>query len=149
MIARVCWDTNPLISAAIVRHGVPRQLLDLARAEKIDVIVSPETLSELARTLREPRIARRYGITEAEAAEFEAGLREFAVVAPGVVTVDAVPQDPQDNHVLAAAVETRCGFVVTGDQHLLSLRSFRGIEILPPRELLERLREQLRHQGGR
>ncbi len=140
MKPRVCWDTSPLVSAAIRRHGVPRQLLDLAREEDVDVVVSPATLEELASTLREPRIALRYGITEAEADAFVAGLKEFAFVAPGILVVIAVPADPKDDHVLAAAVETGCGFVVTGDKHLLSLRTFRGIEIVTPRELLERMR---------
>jgi hypothetical protein len=63
-------------------------------------------------------------------------LRTFAEVAPGLLVLDAVPDDPKDNHVLAAAVETSCEYIVSGDRHLLDLHEFRGIKIVTPREFL-------------
>ena len=46
------------------------------------------------------------------------------------------PDDPKDNHVVAAAVETHCEYIVSGDRHLLDLHKFQGIQIVTPREFL-------------
>ncbi len=63
-------------------------------------------------------------------------LRTRAEVAPGLLVLDAVPDDPKDNHILAAAVETSCEYLVSGDRHLLDLHEFQGIKIVTPREFL-------------
>ncbi len=46
--------------------------------------------------------------------------------------LDVVQQDPSDNRVLGAAVEGQADYIVSGDQHLLALGSFEGIEIVSP-----------------
>lgn len=71
-----------------------------------------------------------------EVDEFIEALRNTATIAPGAVVVDAVPDDPKDNHVLVAAVETQCEFVVSGDTDLISIGSFQGVTIVSPRDLL-------------
>jgi predicted nucleic acid-binding protein len=63
-------------------------------------------------------------------------LRTEAEVAPGLLVLDAVPDDPKDNHILAAAVETFCEYIVSGDRHLLDFHEFQGIKIVTPREFL-------------
>ena len=63
-------------------------------------------------------------------------LSNFAEVAPGHLTLNVLPADPQDNHVLAAAVETNCTLIVSGDHHLLDLGEYQGIRILTPRDFL-------------
>ena len=56
-------------------------------------------------------------------------------------------RDPDDGAVVAAAMAGRPGAIVTGDRDLLDdedLQSWlfeRGIEVLTPRELIERLPE--------
>lgn len=51
--------------------------------------------------------------------------------------VSAIEDDPDDNHVLACAVTAGADFIVSGDRHLLDLRSFEGIPIRSAREFLE------------
>jgi predicted nucleic acid-binding protein len=46
------------------------------------------------------------------------------------VTVDAVPDDPDDNIIIACAIESEADAIVSGDQHLLSLGSYHGIPIV-------------------
>jgi putative PIN family toxin of toxin-antitoxin system len=48
----------------------------------------------------------------------------------------AVCRDPKDNPVLECAVAGNADCIVTGDKDLLSLKSFRKISILTPREFL-------------
>jgi uncharacterized protein len=44
--------------------------------------------------------------------------------------------DTKDNHVLAAALETHCDYVVSGDRHLLDMGQYQSLRISTPREFL-------------
>ena len=55
--------------------------------------------------------------------------------------VRAVHDDPDDDHLLAAALEGRAAFLVTGDQHVLALGEFEGVRIVTPAEFLKTLGE--------
>jgi predicted nucleic acid-binding protein len=48
-------------------------------------------------------------------------------------------RDPKDLIVLAAAITAEADAIVTGDEDLLSLKSFEGIPILTARQALEKL----------
>jgi predicted nucleic acid-binding protein len=53
-----------------------------------------------------------------------------------------VVRDADDNHVIAASLESCAQFIVTGDRDLLTLESFNGIPILTLAAFLEHLRGQ-------
>ncbi|RDV80178.1 PIN domain-containing protein, partial [Ammonifex thiophilus] len=55
--------------------------------------------------------------------------------------ISVVQKDPEDDKVLECAVEGKAGWVVTGDSHLLELRSVRGIAIVTAEEFLRALRK--------
>ena len=48
-------------------------------------------------------------------------------------------RDADDDVVLAAAVAASATVIVTGDLDLLVLQSYRGVEIVTPRDFLSRL----------
>jgi uncharacterized protein len=48
-----------------------------------------------------------------------------------------VSDDPDDDKYLAAAVEGRAAFVVTGDPDLLAGKEHAGVRIVSPREFLD------------
>jgi predicted nucleic acid-binding protein len=55
-------------------------------------------------------------------------------------TARHVTPDPNDEMVLECALAAEADVIVSGDKkHLLSLREFRGIPIIPPAEFLRRL----------
>ena len=47
--------------------------------------------------------------------------------------------DPDDDCVLATALAGQADAIVTADGDLLELRSFQGVAILTPRQLIERI----------
>lgn len=59
-------------------------------------------------------------------------------------TLDAVPRDAEDNAVLETAIEGKAEFIVTGDDDLLSLKIFRGIQILRAIEFLAALANRIK-----
>ena len=129
-------DTNCLVSALLKPVGPSGQIVEQWRARAFELVVSPGTLTELVEVLHRPHIVNKHPIREPDIQNYVRLLLTRAEVAPGLLMLDAVPDDPKDNHVLAAAVETSCKYIVSGDRHLLDLREFQGIKIVTPREFL-------------
>ena len=48
-----------------------------------------------------------------------------------------VSHDPEDEPVLACAVDGKANYLVTGDPHLLDLKTYGGIKIMTPAQLLQ------------
>ena len=65
-----------------------------------------------------------------------ARIAEF--VAPAPMSCPPALRDPKDLIVLAAAVSGRVDAIVTGDEDLITMKSFEGIPILNARTALER-----------
>ncbi|ESS08313.1 MAG: putative toxin-antitoxin system toxin component, PIN family [uncultured archaeon A07HN63] len=79
----------------------------------------------------------RFGLSEAEIQTEVETLRYFAEFVEPDVEFDIVDADPDDNKFLEAAVAGNAEYVVSGDQHLLDIEGFRGIEIVTPRTFYE------------
>ena len=56
-----------------------------------------------------------------------------------VEDIFAVTADPTDNKILEAAIAGQVDFIVSGDNHLLDLGTFREIPIIKPRKFLDQL----------
>ena len=96
-------------------------------------------MAEVEATLKYPRIRRKYNITDEDVNSLLELMRTDALVVPGGADVaGSVPDDPDDEIVLAGAIDG-VDLIISGDRHLLSLKSFRDILIIPVRELLDRL----------
>jgi hypothetical protein len=131
MMFRAVLDTNVIVSAFLSRHGIPNAILRQAGIA-YQLCLSQEILDETARVLREPRIQRRGGLSEAETVEFLESLRQSAVMISDLPTLDVVADDPDDNVVVACAVAAEADYLVSGDDHLRSLQQYAGIDIVLP-----------------
>lgn len=131
---RFVFDTNAVISAALLKRSVSRRAFDQAVAEG-KLLVSVETVDELNEVLGRSDFAKY--ITEDERLEFLAAvLREAELVE--VTEHVGECRDPRDNKILELAVSGEATCIVSGDQDLLVLHPFRGIPIVTPRDFLER-----------
>jgi len=141
-------DTNPLVSALLKPDGPSGQIFQRWRAGKLELVVSPSTLAELREVLRRPHIANKYKLSAPDIEHHLNVLRNFAEIAPGRLSLDLISADPQDNHVLAAGVETRYSFIVSGDHHLLDLDEYQSVRILTPRDFLTLLEANPTREAG-
>lgn len=131
---RAVLDTTQFVSALIRGDGLQGQLIHRWRREALELVTSYALLDELSAVVGRSRLRRRFADGALE--DLMAVLNRYAVVVPGETIVRAVPDDPDDDAVLACAVEAEADYIVSGDRHLLVLGSYEGIHILRAAEFL-------------
>lgn len=129
---RVVLDANILISAIISRKGSPAQILVLWEQEMFDLIISPPVLAELERVIHYPRIRKRYNLPEEQVDQFIQLISTQAISVDPSIEITVIEKDLTDNRYLECAVAGGASYIITGDSHLLELKEYKGIIILPP-----------------
>jgi len=128
------------VVAGLLWNGPPRRLIEAAIDGQVELYSSPALLDELAHTLGYAKFASRL---EGFGTSFAALVAQYTALVT-LVTPASVPRvvanDADDDHVIAAAVASRAGLIVTGDRkHLLPIGSHQGIAIVTARDVLDRL----------
>jgi putative PIN family toxin of toxin-antitoxin system len=139
---RVVLDTNVIVSSFLAPLGAPARLVAVWRTGAFELIISSALLAELTHTLNYPRLQRRHGFTPERVTAEVLALRDIATVIEPEDVPAVVQADPDDDHVVAAAVAGGADYIVTGDPDLLALRQHRGVRILTPRMFLHLLEEE-------
>ena len=138
-IIRAVDDTNIIVSGTISETGHPARILDAWIEGLFVPVVSQSILAEMRRVLLSAKIRRHQFLTPGQAEELLVLLEASAIMVPGREQVQ-VCRDPSDDKFLEAALEGKAQYVVSGDQDLTSLRAYRGITIVSPRQFLALLR---------
>jgi len=142
-MVRAVLDANVFVSALIRPEGPPGKILTLLlRDLAFDLVVSAAIIEEIKRSLSYPRVRKYVTASEKEIELWVAAVELVADHVEAKVKVAKVEADPEDNKYLAAALEGRAEFVVSGDHDLLSLKEYQGVRILSPQAFLEVLRER-------
>jgi putative PIN family toxin of toxin-antitoxin system len=142
-VLRAVLDANVLASALIRPQGPPGQIVArLLEDQGFTLVISDAIFAELRRCFSYPRVRKYITATDEELDLWVTALGLVADVVEGKVVVSAVSDDPDDNKYLAAALEGRAEFVVSGDAHLLDLHEYEGIRILTPRAFLDLLQRE-------
>lgn len=136
---RLVLDTNVVVSA-LVWGGVPYRLIEAAAAGDIELVTSPALLAELRDVLGREHLASRLAQQRSNVEQALALYAELAISVSPLDTPRVVPSDPDDDHVIAAAVTGQADLIASGDKRdLLPMGSFQGIDIVTAREAVERL----------
>jgi uncharacterized protein len=140
-VYRAVLDTNVFVSGAALPRSIPSKLLDAWRGGQFVLVTSPQLLAEAQDVLHRPEIRAFTGLTTPETNRFIADIAERAHLTEGTYQVSRISTDPDDNIVLAAALEGLATHIVTGDtKSLLPLKEYHGIRILQPQPFLSLLR---------
>lgn len=76
-------------------------------------------------------------ITRQEVYGFLDKMSRVALITPGKLEINAIPEDPSDNKIIACALEGDADFIISGDHHLTDLKIFQGIKIVDPAVFLK------------
>jgi putative PIN family toxin of toxin-antitoxin system len=130
---KIVLDTNVFVSG-IFFGGPPGLILEAWQDGRIELAVSLEILAEYDRVTNE--LAAQF--PDIDPAPF------LALVALNSELRDCQPlqeqacDDPDDDKFLACALATHSDCVVSGDKLLLKVSGYRGIDVIRPRDFVDR-----------
>ena len=135
---RVVADTNTIVSG-LLWQGAPRQVLDAARANKIELFTSAALLAELEDVLKRSKFSERLKRASVKPHDLISGYTALAALVKPKEIAPVVIADVDDDAVLACAFAAQAEAIVSGDSHLLKLEKYQDILILTAPELLARI----------
>ena len=113
-------DSNLFVSGLIAR-GAPYAIIDAWRRQFFALLLSDAQRAELHTVLARPRSTSRY-LSPAEVEDFLYALDTLALPAPLHLPLPLPISDPNDEHIVAAALGGQADYLISGDtRHPLPL----------------------------
>ena len=135
---RAVLDTNVFVSAALSRNpsSPTREVIDRWKRGEFVLLICTSLAEEIVEKLLDHSIdAEKVGVL----VETLASLAEWVEIP--TEKIEVLLSDPDDNVVVACAVEGRANYLITYDPHFNSLQGdYRGIKIIKAIPFLEVLR---------
>ena len=128
---KIVLDTNVIVSA-LVFGGLPRRVFEMVESGSFSFYYSPAIETETYRVLRDT-----FGWDEEKLERYLPALWRLGERVVTRIRVRAVRDDPDDDRIIECAVASAAEAIVSGDGHLLKMKSYKGIQILSPKELLQ------------
>ena len=131
---RIVADTNLLVSRLLLPQSLPAQAVRKA-VDEGQLLVSDATLAELADVLSRAKFDPYVSLEDRS--DF---IRVLNRVAERVIVTAPIKacRDSKDDKFLEVALNGKAKLILSGDRDLLALHPFRGVDILSPREYIER-----------
>ena len=132
---RVVVDTNVLLSGLMYPNSTPGRIVAAWRSAAFELVLTRAQLTEIARVLSYPKIARvlRWDPDRLERFLRQLYLRSVMVPLPESLPA-TVPADPDDSPILSSLLVARAEYLVTGDSDLLVLKD--RYPIVTPQEFV-------------
>ena len=137
---RVVADANVFVSAALGRSPAASsvRIVEAALDGRIELVMSPKLLSEVAEVLSRPRLRQR--VPPAVAQLFLSDIVAQVVMVADPADPPRICRDPDDDYLIALADFAAADVLVTGDDDLRAVEPrAMAAEILTPRDLIDRL----------
>ena len=130
---RAVLDTNVVMSA-IFFGGDPRSIVRAALSHRIELVATRAVMNEyreIAARLQNayPGVSYRRPLAIIESA--------LKMVRP-VTLSGRICRDPDDDAIVSCALGGRAKIICSGDEDLLALNGYRGLEIMKPRKFKNR-----------
>lgn len=129
---KVVLDTNIFISA-LGWKGKPRQIFQKCINDELELVTSPQQISELVRVMGYPK----FNFTQEEKDTFVSIILEIARLVYITEKVKVIKEDPDDDIILETASVGNVDYIVSGDPHLLKLKEFGKVKMITANEFLE------------
>lgn len=129
-LENIVIDTNVFISAVLNPQGTPRKVIDLG-LKKFQIIQSDSTYQELTTRINKKKFDRYISIDDRR------GFLESLKKNTKFISVQhqtKICADADDNKFIELAVSGEAKYLITGDDDLLILEAYQGIQIVRPAE---------------
>jgi len=134
---RVVIDTNIFISSFF--GGMPREIMDLWKNGEIILCLSQDIVEEYIEVLTRLGLKDQQELSKLTKLFAEGYNSIFAATTPHL---EIVKDDPDDDKFIECAVELESKIIISGDKHLKDIKKYIDVEIMSPREFIDRFNEQ-------
>lgn len=125
---KVVLDTNVLISALLFRKQLG-EFFDLIAEQKIIPCFSATTFFEFREVIQRQKFIPILDKLNLSSKEIIQAVTDKSLIIPDSKKTPQIITHIPDNFIISCAVEVNADFIVSGDQHLLKLKSFHDIPI--------------------
>jgi len=136
--SKVVVDTNVLLSAALLPHSVPAELVDRLLAEG-RLIFSEVTFAELELRIWKPKFDRYLPIERRKQILQELNASALWVDIPASISNRLFSRDVKDDPFIHAALSADAKRLISGDDDLLCLHPLDNLHIVTPRTALDEI----------
>ncbi len=136
---KIVIDTNVIISAILFNNSPPGKAVKLAN-QLGQILLSDVIFQEMQKTITRKKFDRYLSYDSRRQILSKLLLDSELVEITETITIC---RDPKDNKFLEVAVSGQGDLIITGDQDLLILNPFRGIDIITVNEFLTRVNDGL------
>ncbi len=130
---KVVVDTNVFISGVFFT-GPPYHILKAWRDGRIEILLSREIFDEYHRVGNE--LVYKFPKIDLNR------ILEYLLIHAEFVFISDLPMqicdDPDDDKFIACAIAGKSDLIVSGDKHLLRVSGYEGINVLTPRQFIDR-----------
>jgi putative PIN family toxin of toxin-antitoxin system len=125
----VVLDTNILVSA-LFWEGNEQDILRRCRDGEMRSVTSTSILGELERVL-----LRKFGMPEEMVRAYVKEVIMFSDLVFPKGDLSVIERDPTDDLILETAMVGKADVIVTGDDHLLRLGTYKGVKIRKAKQI--------------
>src|SRR3989304_8720918 len=133
---RLVLDTNVWVSA-MIWGGSPARIVKAAEEGKVCIITSEEIVNEISRTLAYPRLKRVYEDAGISQQQMITAVLQITKLLDVKTKIHVVAEDPADDKFLECAVDSKADYIVSGDEHLLKIGTYKRTRIVSVRQFLK------------
>ena len=130
---KIILDTNVFVSG-IFFSGPSYEILKAWRNRKFKIVVSQEILLEYQRVSE--KLNQKFPMINIQPMIDLITVKADLVI--GLELPIQICKDPEDDKFISCALASNSKIIITGDKHLLNVNGYGGLEIIPPREFVER-----------
>ena len=128
---KIVCDTNILISAFIFPGGPPEEILHGVLMRDYRLGISKSIMEEFEKVLK-----YKFSWPEGEVSEITELISRNSTMVEPKYTVKIINDSP-DNRILECADEFNADFIISGDRHILKLKTYKHIRILQASDFLK------------
>lgn len=132
---RVVVDTNVMISG-LLWLGTPHRIVELVEEKRVLLCMTPPMLDELCEVLQRRKFKKRLQARHTSIEEILSGLIPLIELYQPTASLDIRLDDPDDHMFLVCAVSADAEYLISGDNHLLSLKQYGKTKIINPPDFL-------------
>ena len=125
---KAVFDTN-VLAAAFLTEGLCSDLLLRARKQAFDFVLCDDIIREFEGILK-----KKFKLSSNDLYEITSIVSEAASeILDHLIPVPRICRDPNDDMIIACAIDAAADYIFTGDEDLLILKRYKDIIILNPR----------------